>query len=427
MRHFPRTARRRMVSAALAATMAVGVSTIPSAYADDLKDKQRKVQKDIKSAQSELHASSRSMQRATAKLAAARDQLAGAQVALAAAEGKAADAAVRDAQMQVELDEATAALEQAQTDLALGRGLMNDQLDQVTATVTDFYQQGDPQLLAFASLLDSQTPADLTRQNELRDGIVDREARVFQELQAAKVLLKMREQQVEDAKEAVALKRQAAADHLVVMQSLEAEAAAAKASVVSLVGARATAQSAAVRAKRADEAALAELEQEEAKISDMLRRRALAALRAQRAKQRDQGPASPGNSGGFLDSPVSGTLSSPYGYRSHPIYGYWGLHDGQDWAAGCGQPLYAGADGRVVSSYSSTVYGRRLVVDHGAVSGVGLATIYNHATSYTVGVGARVTRGQVIGYVGDSGWSTGCHLHFTVMANGSTVDPRNWL
>jgi murein DD-endopeptidase MepM/ murein hydrolase activator NlpD len=413
-----------MVSAALAAVMAVGVSTIPTAFADDLKDKQRKVQKDIKSAQSDLHASSRSMQRATARLAAARDQLAGAKVALAAAEAKAADAAVRDAQMQAELDEATAVLEQAQADLALGRGLMNTQQDQVTATVTDFYQQGDPELLAFASLLDARTPADLTRQNELRDGIVDREARVYQELQAAKVLLKMREEQVEDARAAVELKRQAAADHLVVMQGLEAEALDAKASVASLVGERSTAQRSALRAKRADEAALADLEREERKIGEMLRRRALAALRA---AQRDQRSAPPGNSGGFLDAPVSGSLSSPYGFRTHPIYGYWGLHDGQDWAADCGQPLYAGADGRVVSSYTSTVYGRRLVIDHGAARGVGLATIYNHAASYTVGVGAQVSRGQVIGYVGDSGWSTGCHLHFTVMANGATVDPRNWL
>src|SRR5690606_33322444 len=143
--------------------------------------------------------------------------------------------------------------------------------------------------------------------------------------------------------------------------------------------------------------------------ADMLRRRAA----------RQGSKAKPGPSGGILSSPVvGGRLSSPYGYRKHPIYGYWGMHDGQDWAAGCGTPLYATAGGRIASSYYSTVYGNRLVLDHGLLAGVGVASIYNHATHYTVRVGQRVKRGQVIGYVGSTGWSTGCHLHFTVMVNG---------
>ena len=57
---------------------------------------------------------------------------------------------------------------------------------------------------------------------------------------------------------------------------------------------------------------------------------------------------------------------------------------------------------------------------------MGLATIYNHMSGYTVGTGAYVQRGQVIGYVGTTGWSTGCHLHFTVLANGSAVNPMSW-
>jgi murein DD-endopeptidase MepM/ murein hydrolase activator NlpD len=120
-------------------------------------------------------------------------------------------------------------------------------------------------------------------------------------------------------------------------------------------------------------------------------------------------------------------VTSPYGYRTHPIYGYWGLHDGTDFGGGCGKPLVAAANGRVLQSYWSDVYGNRLVVDHGPLGGTSLASIYNHATRYTVGVGARVQRGQVIGYMGSTGWSTGCHLHYTVMANGRTVDPMKYL
>ena len=97
-----------------------------------------------------------------------------------------------------------------------------------------------------------------------------------------------------------------------------------------------------------------------------------------------------------------------------------------DFGGGCGTPLRSAGDGRVVSTYWSGVYGNRMIIDNGAQAGVGLATIYNHAATYIVGVGDSVERGQVIGYEGSTGWSTGCHLHFTVMANGVAVDPMNW-
>ena len=155
----------------------------------------------------------------------------------------------------------------------------------------------------------------------------------------------------------------------------------------------------------------------------MLRKRALAALRRQRANARG---AAAGPSSGLLAHPVDGYVTSPFGYREHPIYHYWGLHDGVDFGGGCGTPLRAAAPGKVVSSYFSGVYGNRLVIDHGVLGGKGVATIYNHASGYNVGVGDTVQEGQVIGFEGSTGWSTGCHLHFTVMVNGQAVDPMNW-
>ena len=71
-------------------------------------------------------------------------------------------------------------------------------------------------------------------------------------------------------------------------------------------------------------------------------------------------------------------------------------------------------------------YGNRVVIDHGLVSGEGLATTYNHLQSIRKWSG-RVSRGQVIGYEGSSGRSTGCHLHFETLENGEFVDPRSWL
>ena len=208
------------------------------------------------------------------------------------------------------------------------------------------------------------------------------------------------------------------------MQELEAEQQEAKDSVVSLVIERRDARVGASEARAKDLAKLRKLEREQQRIEEMLRKRALAALRRQRAQARAQaGTPTPG----LLAYPVDGYVTSPFGYRTHPIYRYWGLHDGVDFGGGCGTPLRAAAPGRVVSSYYSGVYGHRLVIDHGVLGGKGVATIYNHASGYNVGVGAQVAEGQVIGFEGSTGWSTGCHLHFTVMANGQAVDPMNWL
>ena len=306
---------------------------------------------------------------------------------------------------------------------------MNAQQDHVASTISSIYEQGDPELLAFAALLDSQTAADLTRSNEARNAIVGRETRAYQELHAAKVLFAVRENQVEAAKEAVSAKRDEAAAHLAEMEQLEAEAASAEESVAALVGARRTAENQASAARAADVRALNRAKKEGQRIAEMLRKRAAAALRRARAAaarvNAQSGP--PMSSGGFLNPPANGAVTSPFGYRVHPIYKYYGLHDGIDFGADCGSPLYAAADGKVISAYWSTVYGNRMIIDNGVAAGVGLATMYNHATRYTVSAGQQVKRGQVIGYVGDTGWSTGCHLHFTVMANGRAVDPQNWL
>jgi murein DD-endopeptidase MepM/ murein hydrolase activator NlpD len=291
------------------------------------------------------------------------------------------------------------------------------------------YTEGDPELIAFSSLLDAESTEELTRRDGVRDVVIGQEAREYDELKASEVLLEVREDQVAEARDAVAVKREAAAEHLQLMQSLEAEEQAAKDSVVSLVIERRDARAGASEARAKDLSKLRKLEKEQQQIEEMLRKRALAALRRQRAEARANARSSAATtpSPGLLAYPVEGYVTSPFGYRTHPIYHYWGLHDGVDFGGGCGTPLRAAAPGKVVSSYFSGVYGNRLVIDHGVLGGKGIATIYNHASGYNVGVGDTVQEGQVIGFEGSTGWSTGCHLHFTVMANGEAVDPMNWL
>ncbi len=189
--------------------------------------------------------------------------------------------------------------------------------------------------------------------------------------------------------------------------------------IATLVRGIAQVRRSAYRAKARDRQALRELRQRESRISQRLRR-----LAARQHGQRGYR----GGSGGFLSSPAPGAyITSSYGYRTHPIYGYWGLHNGTDFGTGCGMRLKAGASGVVVDRYYDSVYGNRLFLNVGNVNGRSMTLVYNHLSGYAVGQGQRVARGATIGRSGSTGWSTGCHLHFTVLMNGSPVNPMNYL
>ena len=123
---------------------------------------------------------------------------------------------------------------------------------------------------------------------------------------------------------------------------------------------------------------------------------------------------------------MSAPITSAYGMRFHPVLKYWKLHDGTDFGAGCGTAMHAAASGVVSEKYYNPGYGNRLMIDHGKVDGKYVTTGYNHAIRYVVGKGDHVKKGQVIGYVGTTGFSTGCHLHLMVWINGGVVNPMSW-
>jgi murein DD-endopeptidase MepM/ murein hydrolase activator NlpD len=345
--------------------------------------------------------------------------LAGAKNHLAEVRARLDAARIRDEQMQAKLETAVARLEQAEAELADGRVALTAQQDEVTDTVNSIYQNGDPELLAFTSLMQAESLSDLTRQIEANQVLVESKTRVYDDLRAAEVLLEVREQQVEEARDEVAVQREAAAQHLVEMKDLRGQAVEAKAAVEVLVGDRRSARWEASRARQADLAVLKKLQREEQRIKQLILAQARKAARAHGGFN--------GHTGGFLDRPVPGIVTSPFGYRRHPIYGYWGLHNGTDFRAGCGEPLHASASGRVITEYYSSVYGNRLYLGVGMVNGKFITVVYNHLSGYAVGSGQNVARGQVIGYGGTTGWSTACHLHYTVLANGVPVNPMNYM
>lgn len=408
-----------MVAATAACTLAIGSLGVPLAFANDgakLRERQKHAHQQVRHAQHSLDESSGQLRRARARLSSARDQLRAARADLARANTKLAAARVADDEMQVRLDAAEQRLSLAQQQLAAGRVALIAQRDELTDTITDIYQQGDPELLAFSALLRSETPADLTRQAEARNAIVGRESRAYDDLDLAEEQLADREDEVEDARDGVEVEREAAAEHLIEMEGLRQEARSAKDTVRTLVLDRADARQAARKALRSDRRELRELKRREARIKQLI----LAQARRSHGGYR-------GSTNGLMIHPVAGAVTSPFGYREHPIYHYWGMHDGTDFGVSCGEEMRAVAGGKVLSKYYSSVYGNRLYLSLGTVNGANVTAVYNHATSYRVGVGDRVAQGEVVGYVGSTGWSTGCHLHFTILENGNAVDPMKWL
>lgn len=129
--------------------------------------------------------------------------------------------------------------------------------------------------------------------------------------------------------------------------------------------------------------------------------------------------------GGQRDSamglPVSGKVTSGFGSRFHPILGYARMHRGIDLRATYGAPIAAAADGRVAAAGWHGGYGRQVSIAHGG----GIETTYAHMSRMAVSAGQAVRKGQVIGYVGSSGLSTGPHVHYEVYKNGRVVNPMS--
>ncbi len=130
------------------------------------------------------------------------------------------------------------------------------------------------------------------------------------------------------------------------------------------------------------------------------------------------------SSGGFAFPLAYSTgVTCAYGPRVHPINGNKSFHYGVDLAAGMNTEIYATKSGTVTGATYGEANGYYVTINHGD----GYSSIYAHMTNYVVSVGDSVKQGQLIGYVGTTGWSTGPHLHFEILYNGSNVNPMNYI
>ena len=161
----------------------------------------------------------------------------------------------------------------------------------------------------------------------------------------------------------------------------------------------------------------AEIEEIEGEITSLEKEQA--SIRKLIAQQTKAGGSSPG----MLRRPVPAAISSGFGPRIHPIHGYSLMHNGVDMSGGMGQPIAAAASGTVIFAAGKGGYGNSIMIDHGG----GMITLYAHQSKFAVAAGESVKSGQIIGYIGTSGVSTGPHLHFEVRINGNPVNPAKYL
>lgn len=383
---------------------------------DELTKKQIEAEKKAAEAEERNAEASKALEAANEALTRAQSDLLQAREHLANTRGELAAAAALDQLMQRRLETAEQRLAKAKKSLRKGERQVERQREDIRAMVVASYEHGDPSLMGLSMIFSDQDPARIAGSMNASATVANKESAILSGLQATEVMLSVHRAEMEAARSEVQMRREDAAANLAQKKALELQAEAAESQVSQLVSLRTKARDAAAKAKEADMAVLAGLLVERDKIENLILTLA----------SQGTGYVGPADGNGFLDMPVDGYVTSPFGYRIHPIYGYRSLHDGIDYGAQCGTPIRAPAKGKVLTEYYQTAYGNRIVIDHGVRFGVGVATIFNHLSTYAVAEGEKVKRGQIIGYVGNTGWSTGCHLHFTVLENGEAVDPMRW-
>lgn len=129
---------------------------------------------------------------------------------------------------------------------------------------------------------------------------------------------------------------------------------------------------------------------------------------------------------GFI-KPISGRITSPFGWRRHPIFNSRSFHAGVDIAGPYNGNVRASNAGRVIYSGWYGGYGKVVILDHGRVNGIPVTTLYAHLNSSRVSQGEYVSKGQVVGFEGTTGYSTGPHVHFEVRVNGRPNNPLNYI
>ena len=398
---------------AVVALLLSGLSTglSPADAADD-RSRKRAVDRQVQQLRQDLAETSSRLAGAAAALARATAELPIAQQAVASARSQLEAARVRDAEIAAELAVAVAEVAKAERQLEATMSSMAASRTAIGQIARQSYQSGD--LGALAVVLQTQSPEDLAVRLSLSQTAIRSQGSVLAALANTRADNANARARVEAKREQVAAMKVEQERIVVEMGRLEIEAVAAEQRVQELIVAQQQAVAAVEAERSSEQRRINEMEAESARLQQILTARARSARGL------------PSRIGGLV-RPVRGSISSPFGVRVHPITGVRRMHTGTDFRGGMGTPIYAAASGEVVRAGLAGGYGKQTVIDHGIVNGVHLATSYSHQSRLAVRRGQSVRAGDLIGYVGSTGFSTGPHLHFEVYVGGRVVNPMRWL
>lgn len=372
------------------------------AYADDLDDQVQDLQGQIDSSRLEQENWQQVIEDVSAKLKQIQADLDAANARLQSIQTKQAEINAQIAQTQNEIVKMEAYLKTRQ--------------DVLNRRVRAIYMHG--QLNYLEVILGANSFSDFANRVELLKRVIRSDYNLILEIQKQKAAIEAKKAQLEEDK-----------------RQLDALAAEAEKTRQEIAKKKAEQQKV-LDAAKSNKAAAAQMEQDLnaqlASVRNLIQQRLAAAEAARQAAQQQAASDDEGGGGsddnyvqgtGAMGWPCSGPITSPFGYRTHPIFGTTIFHAGIDIGVDYGTPIHAADSGVVVYSGWISGYGNAVIIDHGG----GISTLYGHNQSLAVSEGQSVSKGSVIAYAGSTGNSTGPHCHFEVDVNGSPVDPMGYL
>ena len=374
------------------------------AYADDLDDQVQDLQGQIDSSRLEQENWQQVIEDVSAKLKQIQADLDAANARLQSIQTKQAEINAQIAQTQNEIVKMEAYLKTRQ--------------DVLNRRVRAIYMHG--QLNYLEVILGANSFSDFANRVELLKRVIRSDYNLILEIQKQKAAIEAKKAQREEDK-----------------RQLDALAAEAEKTRQEIAKKKAEQQKV-LDAAKSNKAAAAQMEQDLnaqlASVRNLIQQRLAAAEAARQAAQQQAASDDEGGGGGGSDDnyvqgtgamgwPCSGPITSPFGYRTHPIFGTTIFHAGIDIGVDYGTPIHAADSGVVVYSGWISGYGNAVIIDHGG----GISTLYGHNQSLAVSEGQSVSKGSVIAYAGSTGNSTGPHCHFEVDVNGSPVNPMGYL
>lgn len=408
---------RRSVAVCVAGALSVALLNYGPAAAEDWEKKQDEIDRQVNESSDLLEDANESVRQATAQLNDARAQLPAAQARLDDALAREAAARQAEAEATDALEQATAELIAAQQRLAQ----IDAEFEALRSDVGDFarraYQMGP--FAEIEMVLDAQDPTEFTDRLAAIRSVSQANNQALGEIatnRADQAYLELRQDALRDL---AAEKKAIAEQKLREAEAAKNEAMAAK-QLVDLLIAQQDAALAVAEAQRSSvQGQYLQLQQEQARIAAAAQR---AVELARQAAASSGGSVSWSSGEGFTWPIAGGGLTQGSGPRIHPVYGYRSCHTGVDVRGGYGTPILAAQNGVVASIENGGPYGLHTIIAHGD----GVTSFYAHQSRTVVSPGSTVSAGQVIGYVGSTGWVTGPHLHYEIHVNGRPYDPLGW-